>query len=135
LQLNSAANTVGTIGGMVAGDAIDLSFLPFAAGDHAVWQQSSASGGTLMLVSSGGAVLDSLTLNGQYTSNDFDAVSAGGGTLIQLVQPHTIDDFNGDGISDALWRNSSDDSLVTWLMNGSAISPSANVTIGGSTVT
>ncbi len=45
-----------------------------------------------------------------------------------------IGDFNHDGNSDVLWRNS-DGSLAMWLMNGSTISVSRSVTFGGTTIT
>jgi hypothetical protein len=42
-------------------------------------------------------------------------------------------DFDGNGKADLLWRNAGGE-LVSWLMNGSAISASADVTSGGSAV-
>ena len=42
-----------------------------------------------------------------------------------------IGDFNGDGKSDILWRNTNG-SLIDWTMNGSQIASSQAVTLGGS---
>ena len=42
-------------------------------------------------------------------------------------------DFNGDGKSDILWRNSNG-ALVDWTMNGSQIASSQDVTLGGNPV-
>jgi hypothetical protein len=41
-----------------------------------------------------------------------------------------IGDFDGDGRSDILWRNSSGE-VAAWLMNGSAVSAGGDVTFGG----
>jgi hypothetical protein len=48
------------------------------------------------------------------------------------VAPAPID-FNGDGISDALWRNRNG-TVTEWLMSGSAITSSANPTFQGTPV-
>jgi hypothetical protein len=40
-----------------------------------------------------------------------------------------VGDFNGDGMSDILWENSSTGQVTMWLMNGT--SPSSMVTILG----
>ena len=45
-----------------------------------------------------------------------------------------IGDFNGDGKSDVLWRNTNG-SLVDWTMNGSQIASVQPVTLGGSAAT
>ena len=42
-----------------------------------------------------------------------------------------IGDFNGDGKSDILWRNVNG-SLIDWTMNGSQVTTSQQVTLGGS---
>ena len=42
-----------------------------------------------------------------------------------------IGDFNGDGKSDILWRNTNG-SLIDWTMNGSQVTSSQQVTLGGS---
>jgi ELWxxDGT repeat protein len=44
-----------------------------------------------------------------------------------------IGDFNGDGRKDILWRNSSGE-VSAWLMNGSAIASSGDITSGGAAV-
>src|SRR4029077_13744270 len=45
-----------------------------------------------------------------------------------------IGDFNGDGKSDVLWRNSNG-SLIDWTMNGSQLTNVQQVTFQGSPVT
>jgi hypothetical protein len=97
----------GGIVGMVFGDSIDLQFQTFATGDKCVWQQSGATG-TLSLETSGGTVLQSLTLTGEYGPSSFEAVSDGvSGTLIEMKTPahaHFYD--NGtNSTSDVLFRN------------------------------
>ena len=42
-----------------------------------------------------------------------------------------IGDFNGDGKSDILWRNANG-SLIDWTMNGSQVTASQQITLGGS---
>ena len=85
LQLDLKTNQPSSIAGATAGDTIDLRFQSFAAGDHAVWQQSGGTG-ALTLETSGGATLDTLTLSGQYTSANFSvATDNNNGTQIQLV--------------------------------------------------
>ena len=70
---------------MMIGDSFDLRFQVFAAGDQVIWQQTSANGGTLSLVSSSGTTFMILNLAGQYTSADFSAASdSQNGTLISL---------------------------------------------------
>ena len=62
-----------------------------------------------------------LTLQGGQVSPDASWSVAG------------IGDFNGDGKSDILWRNTNG-MLIEWRMNGSQISSSQEVTLGGSAV-
>ena len=76
----------GQIIGAVATDSIDATFAGFAAGEHAVWQQTGSAGGMLSLYENG-TDLVSFNLAGQYNSLDF-AVSDGGGGTIVTVQKH-----------------------------------------------
>ena len=59
-----------------------------------------------------------VTLNGAAVRPDASWSIAGAG------------DFNGDGKADLLWRNANGE-LVSWMMDGSAISASADVRSGG----
>ena len=95
LELNTGTNQLsGNIAGAVAGDNIDLDFQAFAAGDKVVWTQSGATG-TLKLETSGGTVLDTLTLTGTYTSANFTPVTDNhGGTLIKVVTPSNTNVWN-----------------------------------------
>ncbi len=76
--------------------------------------------------------------------------SMGGGTLINasgvtangaavLVDSSWsalgVGDFNGDGLSDVLWRHSTDGSLAMWQMNGATVTSSAAPTFNGVAVT
>jgi hypothetical protein len=66
------------------------------------------------------------TTNSYYYSADVTATTRGSSS--------SQDDFNGNGISDMLWRNSSG-TLAEWLMNGSTISTSSPPTYQGTAVT
>ena len=46
-----------------------------------------------------------------------------------------IGDFNGDGKTDVLWRQSGTESLAEWQMNGATVSSSASITSQGHVVT
>jgi serralysin len=46
-----------------------------------------------------------------------------------------LGDFNGDGKADILWQQNTTGSLVEWLMNGSQITSSQNLTSQGQAVT
>lgn len=46
-----------------------------------------------------------------------------------------VGDFNADGTADLLWRDASSGTLAMWLMNGSTIIGSGNVTSSGTPVT
>jgi hypothetical protein len=85
LQLDQSTTQVGEIVGFAGGDGILLTFQGFASGDHMVWTQSTAGTGTLALVNSGGTTLQTLNLQGEYTSSDFSVTSSGGNALIQEV--------------------------------------------------
>jgi hypothetical protein len=94
----------GGIAGMIFGDSIDLQFQTYSVGDMCVWQQSGATG-TLSLETSGGTVLQSLTLTGQYGTSSFKAVGDGvSGTLIEMTTPAHAH-FHDNGPSDILFRD------------------------------
>jgi len=46
-----------------------------------------------------------------------------------------VGDFNGDGMSDVIWRHSTDGSLAEWQMNGATVTSSAAPTFNGFAVT
>ena len=87
IELATGTNQInGIIAGAVTGDAIDLRFQAFASGDQAVWVQNNDTAGTLKLETSGGTVLDTLILSGQYASVQFSVVTDNnGGTLIDVA--------------------------------------------------
>jgi len=73
-------------------------------------------------------------MNGSAITSSADLTSGGA-----AIRPDSswsvagIGDFNADGNSDILWRNSNG-SLAVWLMNGSTITSSATVTFGGAAI-
>jgi hypothetical protein len=122
--------------GLSAGDEIDLKFLSFAAGDHAVWRQTSGNEGTISLVAANGSLLATLVVEGTWNSQDFTVTDDGGGTVVTvagLLHAPAPDDFTAARGSDVPWRNSNG-TLAEWFMNGSAIASSGSPTSGGSVV-
>ena len=80
---------------------------------------------------SGGTLIDWSMNAAQVTSIQqvsFLGVPAMPDASWQIAQ---IGDYNGDGKSDILWRNSSNGQLAEWLMNGSQVVLSGNVTQQG----
>jgi uncharacterized protein len=58
-----------------------------------------------------------------YRSSDHDPIVVGLNLKSSTIPtPATRNDFNGDGKSDMLWRNT-DGSIATWTMNGSSATP------------
>jgi hypothetical protein len=64
-----------------------------------------------------------------------DSITFNGATLAPDASWHLVDigDFNGDGLSDMLWRNDSG-AMAEWLMNGSTITASLTPNVGGSAI-
>ncbi len=85
-----------------------------------LWRNSS---GTMFgwQMNGGSITSDALTSNGAVVAPDASWSVAG------------ISDFNGDGNADILWRNASGE-VSTWLMNGNSITSGADVTSGGTAV-
>ncbi len=125
LRLDTGTNQIaGDLNGALVGDDVDLRFLSFASGDHAVWQQTNGGSGTLSVVDGSGHTLASLDLVGQYETSNFTTISDGAnnGTLIEVVAPPTspltyANDFAGSGIGDILWT--SGNQLGVWVENSS----------------
>ncbi|MBV9520160.1 MAG: VCBS repeat-containing protein [Hyphomicrobiales bacterium] len=75
------------------------------------------------------------TMNGsQITSSQTVTFGASPATPDSTWNVAGIGDFNGDGKDDILWRNASG-SLVDWTMNGSQVTASQQVTLGGGAAT
>jgi hypothetical protein len=105
--------TNGGIGGQIVGatdgDGFFIGAFNFVAGEHAVWDQTSSSGGTLSLYSHG-TDLYTLDLAGQYTSLNFVVGDLGTTTVIdvQNTLPYTENPGNNDEwiLSDGYWAAS-----------------------------
>lgn len=84
LRIDSAAALPAVrISGFDAGDAIDLAFHAYAAGDHVAWTSAGSSGGTLTLVGATGTAIAAFDLDGRHTSAEFGVSSDGhDGTLL-----------------------------------------------------
>jgi hypothetical protein len=92
--------------------------------DDILWRQSTT-----------GSLVD-WTMNGAQISSTTAVTDQG-----SAVTPDStwsvagIGDFNTDGQSEILWRQSSTDALSLWTMNGSTITSSQTITYQGSAVT
>jgi hypothetical protein len=104
------------IGGQILGaavsDSIDAGFISFAASEHAVWQQTSSSGGTLSLYENG-VDLASFNLAGQFNSLDFNVnagIGVGTNITIQNTPAYPANGSNNDEwiLSDGQWAASAD---------------------------
>jgi hypothetical protein len=117
LELDQNAGQIGTnISGAQGGDSVDLTFLTFASGDHAVWTQSGTEG-TVSVVAGNGSTLATVVFAGSWNTQDFGLTAdSTGGTEITVVSPiqpeapenHTFPAsgsqkiFNGDGGHDTV---------------------------------
>jgi hypothetical protein len=75
------------------------------------------------------------TMNGSHITSS-QVVTFGGSPVAPNNSWNVagIGDFNGDGKSDILWRNTNG-SLIDWTMNGSQVTASQQVTLGGNAAT
>jgi FG-GAP-like repeat len=96
----------------------------------------TGDGRTDVLWRSGGAgPLALWTMNGSAVTSS--AFITSGGTMVSPDASWTVagsGDFNFDGKSDLLWRNSTTGALVLWTMNGPAIGSSGFVSSGAAAV-
>ncbi len=78
-----------------------------------------------------GGTLADWTMNGSSILSS-DAITSGGVAVTPDASWSVagIGDFNGDGRRDVLWRNTSGE-VSAWLMNGSSIATSGDLTSGG----
>jgi uncharacterized protein (DUF2141 family) len=86
LELDQSSGQIGTdISGLMAGDSIDLRFLSFATGDHAVWVQGSAGEGQIDIETVNNSPLAPLVVEGSWNSQDFTVTADdSGGTLVTV---------------------------------------------------
>ena len=76
LELDQDAGQIGTeISGLTVADSIDLGFLGFAAGDHAVWTQTGGGDGTISVEAANNSLLATLLVEGTWNSQDFTVTS------------------------------------------------------------
>ncbi len=108
LKLESSSSLTNVISGFASGDEIDLASTAFVSSYHPVWD---AGTGTLSIEDSAAnnSVIGSFALSGNFTSRNFSVASDGsGGTAIRFANSTSApEDFNGDGISDVLFRQDS----------------------------
>jgi serralysin len=83
----------------------------------------------------GNGTLIDWTMNGSQITSNRD-VTLGGSPVMPDPSWNIvgIGDFNGDGKSDILWRNTSG-TLIDWTMNGSQVASTQEVTLQGSPAT
>src|SRR3984885_11947693 len=81
------------------------------------------------LALNGAVTMDTNTISNDCTANNFDSGRADFGSL-GFAGAHASHDFNGDGYSDILWRDTSGN-LAIWEMNGSTILNPSTTGLGG----
>ena len=103
-----SATPTGSVGFLVDGSPIG----------EATLSNGVATFTTLNLAAGSHSVTANYAGNGNFNSSS--------ASLTQVVGPRLVDshDFNGDGKSDILWRNTSN-TVAVWLMNGGAVAQAA----------
>ena len=102
---NPAAGYAGALSGFSQGDTLDLA--------HENASIVSYDGATLIVRTAAG-VTQSFALSGPSANSLATRRDGAGGTDIVVGPPisRTVDDFNGDGKSDILWRNANGDAYL-----------------------
>jgi hypothetical protein len=127
LEVDSAADPLGTISGATLGDSIDTRFLPFSSGVTAVWVENGSDTGGTLTVTNGSSSM-TFNLSGSYAQSSFGLTSdASGGTLIEFLPPPTSD-FTGAGTSDVVLQNGG--TVVDWIMSNGLYSTGNVLTTG-----
>jgi hypothetical protein len=112
LQLDQNSGQIGTdISGLTAGDSIDLTFLSFATGDHAVWTQGSGGEGMITIEDADNSPLAPLVVEGSWNSQDFTVTADDvGGTLVTLQGAPSYVEHAGNNdewvLNDGQWAGS-----------------------------
>ena len=129
--LELAAGDSGTISGFAADDIIDLGSLVYDASASSVSVVAGATPDTYVATFTEGASSASLTFAQatKATAKEFTlGAASNGGTQINFGDgsPDAIPyDFNGDGLSDILFRDNSNGETYLWGMNGTTVAAGA----------
>jgi hypothetical protein len=87
LKLDQASGFSGTVAGLGAGDAIDLTGIAFGGNDTLAYTANAAGTGGVLSVSDGTHAAN-LALLGQYAASEFaTAPDPGGGTVVTYGLP------------------------------------------------
>jgi hypothetical protein len=111
LWLENVTKFKGTINDFAIGDTIDFRNVQYAIGDYVTYTPGGLlGGGTVTIRNSSGAVVASFVvanvLNSfHYNASDFTLNQDGSLNLVVGLTRHVVHDFNGDGLSDILWFN------------------------------
>jgi autotransporter-associated beta strand protein len=125
----------GVISGFAPNDVIDVYDVLFAAGQHLAWQATSNGVQTWALENASNAVIQTFKFAGRFSADDFSVsgvpgVAAGSAFAIigdtRKATPPP-DDFNGDVMSDVLWRNLTSGLFVDWSVVNGAFAGSHNI--------
>jgi hypothetical protein len=111
----------GVISGFALGNRVDLLGVPYAAGEHMVFQSLANGAQTYALEDASSTVLATLSFSGHYSAALFQAQQGGyNGSIISLAAPPTAaaGDYNQDGVSDLLWQSRSSGDVYEWQMSG-----------------
>jgi hypothetical protein len=133
---DATLNLLGSIGGEIVGASVSdsIDFAPFSMSNSLRWVQTSGDGGVLSLVSSSGAIIESVRLAGSFVTSDFSiSVSGEAGTQINIVATTPADSIDDTQVSfapgeHAVWQQTSGSGGTVSLFNNGVGLASFNLT-------
>lgn len=118
------------VSGFTGTDTIDFQSVADAAGDYVTYAGGAGSGQVTIDDASGAAVAD-FSVTGDYNASNFTLSQDANGDLVvgwqKKLAHNTVDDFNNDGTSDALWVDTSSGELNDWSIANGAFSSSQDI--------
>jgi hypothetical protein len=119
-----------TLSGFKGADTIDFQGVAYASTDYVTFA-GNANGGTVAIDDASGDMVAQFAVSGAYNASNFTLSADASNHLVvgwrTGIAHNTVDDFNFDGVSDALWLDSSSSELVDWSMANGAFSASQNI--------
>jgi len=132
--LMSGATLANPIAGFTTGDTLDFSGAAYSAAANLTYTHDPADdAGLVTVLTATGATLASFAVQGRYNVANFKLSADSSGSLLVGYKPGVAypapADFNGDGLSDILWRNANG-ALSFWGSTAGGFSGQAGPAIG-----